>query len=181
MLICVVGRSCSGKDYVGKQICDILGYKMICSYTTRKKRANEENGREHWFVSKIKMWYIKTFKKKDIIAYSKIGKYEYCGLLRNKNDGGVYIIDPNGLKTLNPNIKKKIIYVYCDEYERNNRAKKRSDYNKFSQRNLAEDSQFKEFEVCNSNWDMIIDTTENKPPFNNERKEILKKWSNLYL
>ena len=98
-----------------------------------------------------------------VIAYTKIGEYEYCALLEDIGDNAIYIIDPHGIEYLKQNFKNqinlKIIYMYCDEYIRRARASTRSDFKiAWEDRNKAEDEQFTEFEM-NRPWDLLIDNS----------------------
>lgn len=51
-LITITGPSGAGKDTVARMLSDFVGYKVICSYTTRPKREGEIDGVEHHFVEK---------------------------------------------------------------------------------------------------------------------------------
>ena len=58
-IICLLGETASGKDTIAKYITKTLDIKQVVSYTTRPIRSNEQNGREHWFISKEEMAEIK--------------------------------------------------------------------------------------------------------------------------
>ena len=137
-IICIVGRTSSGKDYISKRLSTILNYPLVVSHTTRPKRDNETNGVEHWFDTKEE--FDALMQNNTVIAYTKIGEYEYCALLEDIGDNAIYIIDPHGIEYLKQNFKDqinlKIIYIYCDEYIRRARASTRSDFKtKWEQRN----------------------------------------------
>jgi guanylate kinase len=160
-IICIVGRTSSGKDYISKRLSTILDYPLVVSHTTRPKRDNETNGVEHWFDNKEE--FDALIQNNTVIAYTKIGEYEYCALLEDIGDNAIYIIDPKGIEYLKQNfkdkIKLKIIYVYCDEYIRKARASTRSDFkDAWEKRNKDEDVQFTEFE-SNRQWDLLIDNS----------------------
>ena len=160
-IICIVGRTSSGKDYISKRLSTILDYPLVVSHTTRPKRDNETNGVEHWFDTKEE--FDDLMQNNTVIAYTKIGEYEYCALLEDIGDNAIYIIDPHGIQHLKQNFKDqinlKIIYIYCDEYIRRARASTRSDFKTaWEDRNKAEDEQFTEFEA-NRPWDLLIDNS----------------------
>ena len=160
-IICIVGRTSSGKDYISKRLSTILDYPLVVSHTTRPKRDNETNGVEHWFDSKEE--FDNLMQNNTVIAYTKIGEYEYCALLEDIGDNAIYIIDPKGIEYLKQNFKDqinlKIIYIYCDEYIRRARASTRSDFkDAWEKRNKDEDAQFTEFEM-NRPWDLLIDNS----------------------
>ena len=160
-ILCTVGRTGSGKNYISERLSTILDYPLVVSHTTRPKRDNETNGVEHWFDSKEE--FDDLMQNNTVIAYTKIGEYEYCALLEDIGDNAIYIIDPHGIEYLKQNFKNqinlKIIYIYCDEYIRRARASTRSDFKtKWEQRNKDEDAQFTEFEA-NRKWNLLIDNS----------------------
>lgn len=160
-LICVVGRSGSGKDTISREMSEILNMPMIVSCTTREKRENETNGVEHWFISKEEM---ENINKEDMLAWTRIGEVEYCARIGDiKDEGSIYIIDPNGLAYLKNKFENKIniitVYIYCDKEVREQRCSKRSDFNNaWKKRNESEDAQFSKFEE-KRNWDILIDNS----------------------
>ena len=160
-ILCTVGRTGSGKNYISERLSTILDYPLVVSHTTRPKRDNETNGVEHWFDTKSE--FDNLMQNNTVIAYTKIGEYEYCALLEDIGDNAIYIIDPHGIEYLKQNFKNqinlKIIYIYCDEYIRRARASTRSDFKtKWEQRNKDEDAQFTEFE-SNRKWNLLIDNS----------------------
>ena len=160
-IICIVGRTSSGKDYISKRLSTILDYPLVVSHTTRPKRDNETNGVEHWFDSKEE--FDTLMQNNTVIAYTKIGEYEYCATLEDIEDNCIYVIDKNGIDYLKKNfsdkIKLYIIYIYCDDYIRKSRASVRSDFcTEWDKRNKNEDAQFTEFEA-NRKWNLLIDNS----------------------
>lgn len=145
MLLCIMGKSGSGKDYIANKISKDFNIPILVTYTTRDKRINEINGREHWFISKEEMENIK--KNKEMIAYTKIGDIEYCGLYEDIKDKDIiYIIDPNGVEYLMekyPNIDIRVMYVYADNKTRKKRAMNRDkkDYKKEYRRRVKEEKE----------------------------------------
>ena len=160
-ILCTVGRTGSGKNYISERLSTILDYPLVVSHTTRPKRDNETNGVEHWFDTKEE--FDTLIQNNTMIAYTKIGEYEYCALLEDIGDNAIYIIDPHGIEYLKQNFKDqinlKVIYIYCDEYIRRARASTRSDFKiAWEDRNKAEDEQFTEFE-SNRPWNLLIDNS----------------------
>ena len=51
-IICLLGKSCSGKDTIYKKLLADTSLELVplVSYTTRPKRAGEEEGREYHFT-----------------------------------------------------------------------------------------------------------------------------------
>ena len=160
-LICVVGRSGAGKDYIAKRLSIILNYPLVVSHTTRPKRKKEKNGVEHWFDTKEE--FQNVLDTQTLIAYTKIGEYEYCATLEDIQDNCIYIIDVNGIKYLREHFNDKVnivvIYIYCDKELRKARASERSDYmTAWAKRDKAEDRQFTEFEM-DREWDCFINNS----------------------
>lgn len=138
-------------------------YNFVVSYATRPMRSYETQGFQHIFISEETADKILVDSDK-IIAYTKIGDngYRYFvteDCLVGKN---IYIIDPNGIKTIKENHKEyknrlKVIYIYAPDDIRDQRAKdSRSDYNtEYKKRCINEENQFTEFEM-NKDYDILI-------------------------
>lgn len=176
VIIAIIGRSGVGKDFITKKLMNDLHMSAVTSLTTRPKRENETDGVEHWFVGKHD--FDKIMNEAKVLAYTKIGEYEYCAIYETLNVFSLYIIDPMGLKDLKErvgdDVSIKTIYVKCDKEIRRQRASKRSDFEKeWENRNKAEDEQFKEMEE-NENWDLIIDTS-NDLTDNNDYWKFIQK------
>lgn len=179
-IIAIAGRTSSGKDYIAKRLSTILDYPLVVSHTTRPIRLNEINGVEHWFD--LKEEFQNVLDNQTVIAYTKIGEYEYCATLEDIEDNCIYVIDYDGIKYLQEHFKDqinlKIIYIYCDEYIRRARASIRSDFKiAWEDRNKAEDEQFTEFE-SNRSWDLLIDNSYanlNMDSVKKQVKKVLKK------
>lgn len=70
-LITIIGPSGAGKDTVALMLSAILGYDVLCSYTTRPMREGEVDGKEHHFVKECNV------PKSEMLAYTRYGNYEY--------------------------------------------------------------------------------------------------------
>lgn len=120
-MILIVGKTRSGKDTIARILKEQHEVEPIVSFTTRAKRANEEDGREHWFISKEKMQEIKD--SGEMIAYTINDKtgIEYCATYSNLDPKRwySYIINPNGIRYFMAHMPKDlfihIIYCDCDE------------------------------------------------------------------
>ena len=71
-IVCLVGDSGSGKTFASLHLQEVLNWNSIVSYTTRKKREDEVNGREHWFVTDKEVP-----DKSKMCAYTMFGGYQY--------------------------------------------------------------------------------------------------------
>lgn len=106
-LITIIGPSGAGKDTVALMLSAILGYDVLCSYTTRPMREGEVDGKEHHFVKKCDV------QKSEMLAYTRYGNYEYWTEKKQINGTAIYVIDEKGLMELMERFPKvKIISVY---------------------------------------------------------------------
>ena len=157
-LYLIVGRTASGKDSLTRAIAEKYGFKILSSYATRPKRPGETN--EHIFISPEDV----SKYQDDIVAYTKIGDYEYFSTKQQLLESDFYIIDPNGVKYMQdkikdiPNLELHIVYIAADYVTRKHRAlSNRKDKEiAFNQRCIAEEDQFIDFE-CNQGWNKRIE------------------------
>ena len=108
LLITITGPSGAGKDTLAHILQSVLDCNIIVSYTTRPMREGEEDGREHHFVSHCDV------SRKDMIAYTCYGGYEYWATKDQIGQCSVYIIDEDGLRYFSrhhPNIPVLKIYI----------------------------------------------------------------------
>ena len=160
MMILIVGRTSSGKDYFAERLTE-KGLKMVKSYSTRPKRTPDED--THIFVTPEEAAQIT-----DKAATTVINGYEYFGTAQQVKDNDIYIIDPNGLYELTGNMPDEnflVVYVSADPVVRRQRAIARampSDLSEFDEegkkqledeiaatfdsRSADEDGQFSAFE-----------------------------------
>lgn len=148
----IVGESASGKDSFVNKICKELGYKQLISYATRPKRDNE--GDTHIFISSEEV----NQYADDMIAYTKIGEYEYFATVKQLYQSDFYVIDPNGVdymkfitqyKGVN-DIRFITIYINTPEDIRKDRAinVRKDDKEVYLNRSINELSQFSNFKAC---------------------------------
>lgn len=153
----VIGRSGSGKDTLVNYMCQKYGLKKLKSYTTRPPRQNEED--THIFISPED---VQKYRD-DIIAYTKIGEFEYFATKSQLKDINFYIIDPKGIQDLEkiPNLKEEFsfikLFIYLPEKERKKRIALRGDSEEaFLKRQEGEKQQFDNFELQTDLFDYAI-------------------------
>ena len=153
----VIGRSGCGKDTLVNYMCQKYGLKKLKSYTTRPPRQNEED--THIFISPEE---VKKYQD-DIIAYTKIGEFEYFATKSQLKDINFYIIDPKGVQVLEniPNLKEEFsfikLFIYLPEKERKKRIALRGDSEEaFLKRQEGEKQQFDNFELQTDLFDYAI-------------------------
>lgn len=162
VLICLMGRTASGKDTLASKLCERTGLRQIISYTTRERRVNE--GNTHIFISDEE--YNAMESAGQIAAFTQIGPYKYCCTIDQLYNNDVYVIDPIGvqhLRELNlPNLRLITVYVNTPDDIRKERAlnKRGDDRLTFMKRDMAEREQFRlmlrnaDFDYAISNIDM---------------------------
>lgn len=161
-IYCIVGESGSGKDSLVRYTIDKYKldpeFRPIVSFTDRPKRDNETDGVQHHFISSSEFDDITM--NKEVIAYTKIGKYRYMTIKDNFNNGNIYVIDPKGLKDFKRDYDDKydIVTIYIDTpYKvRKQRVSERSDSDKFMDRSKSEKQMFDDFRKYRD-YDYIID------------------------
>ena len=50
-MICLIGKTASGKDTIAKELVNKYGYKRIVTYTTRPIRDGEKEGVNYYYIS----------------------------------------------------------------------------------------------------------------------------------
>ena len=145
-MIYIVGRTCSGKDTVAKEMCDRYGLKQVVSYTDKPIRTDQTEGVEHYFVDRYDMDYILFYK--EIFACTQIGDYRYCATKEECDSKDIYIIDPKGIEDIELQDDDIILYIHISADNRKKRAELRGDeHEKLIKRMSDEDEQFTEFEM----------------------------------
>jgi len=146
VLLCVMGRSASGKDTLTQKLCERTGLKQIISYTTRERRINE--GETHIFI--LDDEYKQLEDSGQIAAFTQIGKYKYCCTIDQLYENDIYVIDPVGvgnLRKLNlPNLRLVTVFINVPDSVREERAlnKRGDDKMKWRVRNRNEADQFRQ-------------------------------------
>lgn len=157
VLLCLLGRSASGKDTLASKLCERTGLKQIISYTTRERRVNE--GETHIFISEDE--YQALEDSGQIAAFTQIGQYKYCCTIEQLYDNDVYVIDYDGLKHLRelnlPNLRLVTVFINVPDVIREERAlnKRGDDKSKWRVRNFAEHKQFNDM-LKNAEFDYAV-------------------------
>lgn len=161
VLLCVLGRTGSGKDSVTNKLCDRTGLKAITSYTTRPRRENE--GEAHIFTTEEVYEQMKA--EGVVAAYTNIAGYYYWTTIDQLYDNDIYIIDYRGVQTLRelnlPGIRFVTVFINVPDKVREERAlnQRKDDKVKFRTRNFAEREQFREM-LKNADFDYAVSNIE---------------------
>lgn len=157
VLLLILGKTASGKDFLTNKLCERTGLKQLISYTTRERRVGE--GDTHIFASEEDYERMQSDGK--IAAFTQIGAYKYWATTDQLYETDCYIIDYLGLKKLReldlPNLRLVTIFINTPDDVREYRALKqrKDDKVKFRSRSFAEREQFREMQK-NADFDYAI-------------------------
>lgn len=146
VLLCVLGKTASGKDSLVNKLCERTGLKAVTSYTTRPRRINESD--THIFTTEDVYERIKSEGK--VAAYTEIAGHYYWTTIDQLYENDVYIIDYRGVQTLRelnlPNLRLVTVFINTPDKIREERAltKRKDDKIAFRKRSLDEAAQFRE-------------------------------------
>lgn len=110
MIIVLLGASGSGKSTIENELATHHGFEKIISYTTRKIRDREINGKDYFFTDN------NTFKNminSNVFAeYDEYSQGRLYGTLKSDYlDGNkVVVLTPNGLRQLKQNCPQENIF-----------------------------------------------------------------------
>lgn len=188
-IVCLMGKSCSGKDTVFKLLKDDkdLNLKAVVTYTTRPKRDNETDGAEYFFVDE---------KKLNSFGSRIIEKRTYntvCGLWHyaTVDDGQIDLKSGNYIMIVTLESFQKIkyyfgenniipVYIDLDDGIRLERAlnrerqQKKPDYNEMCRRFLADNEDFSAEKIEQSGIKKFYINTVLKDCFNSIKEDVLE-------
>ena len=148
VLFCIVGPSGCGKSTITEKL-NKLGYKSPNSYTTRPMRYPNESG--HTFITQEEFDNLQN-----MVAYTHFNGYDYGVTKEMLDDCDIYIVDPDGIKSLRQNYNNfKVIGLQLDKRICIERMKNRGDSLADIQKRITNDDiMFNNFtDIC----DYIID------------------------
>ena len=161
VLLCILGKTASGKDFLTNKLCERTGFKPLISYTTRERRVNE--GETHVFA--IEEDFEQMLDMGEIATFTQIGNNKYWVTFNQLYEADCYIIDYLGLKRLKehnlPGLRLVTVYINTPDAVREERAlnQRKDDRAKFRARSLAEREQFRDM-LKNADFDYSISNIE---------------------
>lgn len=183
-VICIIGKTSTGKDTIAKYLESKYGVSPVVSYTTRPARAGETDGKEHFFVSEDTMKCIRD--EEDVIAYTKFNDTEYCATLGSLGTDRVksYIIDPVGYDYLVKNFGTKLniisLYIKASNKVIIDRALKRGDSTEAVLKRLHNESKmFDDFEKSGV-FDYLINSEGSRQDVTAQVDKVMHDSEKLY-
>jgi len=144
-MLCLVGKTCSGKDIIKKELLK-LGMKPVVTTTTRPMRDGEIQDITYHFISKSEF---KRLKEQNYFAetasYNTVhGEWYYGSSYKDldNHENKVVILNPDGIENLRKKINMGdwyIVHVYCSDDVIMRRLKARGDNPKEAERRLEAD------------------------------------------
>lgn len=106
-MIVLIGASASGKTEVAKEIIKKYQFKKIITYTTRKKRDGEVEGKDYYFISKEE--FIKKQLNDQFIETTIYHNNYYGTAFKDADRNKVLIVDVNGANKIYQLLKDKVM------------------------------------------------------------------------
>ena len=124
MIIVLLGASSSGKSTIEHELSTHHGFEKIISYTTRKPRENEVNGKDYYFVDDE---IFREVLNRDLFAeHDEYSQNRLYGTLKSDYIDGdkVVVLTPNGLRQLKNNLPNGDIFTVLVEASLGTRVKR---------------------------------------------------------
>lgn len=175
-MICILGKTCSGKTTIVDELVKNYGFKKITTYTTRPMREGEINHKDYHFINnkefmdKIREDFFAEWKT----YATKQGIWHYGVSLQdiiNSDDKSIIIITPEGFRDLRErfNFNCFSLYIDCDENTLKDRLIGRGDNPDEAARRLKADNV--DFKHVEKDVDITIS---NNGHINNVVRNIIK-------
>ena len=154
LLLCLIGKSGSGKSTIAERLNRRFGYVQAKSYTTRPVRVDDGNDiNTHTFITREQ---IADFQD-DIVAYNEYNNNAYFVTRKMLEGCNLYVVDKEGLIQLYKNYHGKdilAIYIDCDSSIASRRMAERGDTDEQIMKRLQYDE--KAFANCQELCDFVI-------------------------
>lgn len=160
IILCLIGKSASGKTFVRDKLVKECGYKSLVTFTSRPPRKNEKQDITYRFISKedfeqkIEEGFFAEWKKYD----TEQGVWYYGTALTDcydADDDTVTILTPDGVRDLQAiEIPMVVIYLYSNLNTIKQRLSIRGDNQKEVERRMKAD--IKDFNGAEMLADRIV-------------------------
>jgi guanylate kinase len=185
IVVVLSSPSGAGKTTLVKKIAQENNFKISISYTTRKSRTNEVNGKDYFFISEEE--FKSLIKNKEFLEYAKVFE-NYYGSSKsqvfenlNKGENVIFDIDWQGTEQIKKQkLNYKLITFFIlppSKSELFNRLKNRD----MKDKNIVEErmKQFNEDIKQWGNYDFVIINDDLEKCYNEIIRFINKKIKNL--
>lgn len=159
MLVVLLGKTCSGKTTIAKELEMKHGFHRIITTTSRHMRKGEKQDVDYHFITEEE--FLKRIKENYFIEYKSYNTPSgtwYYGTTRESlsdledNKNYVIVLTPDGYRNID--VPCKSIYVYANNSTIINRLKKRKDKKDSPQRRLEHDNE--DFRGVENTVDQIV-------------------------
>lgn len=146
-LLCLIGKTASGKSTLADMLEAKEGYTSIVSYATRPPRSENEKG--HIFVNDDVYNSMKATNS--VAVETQIGPYKYWTTLDQLYENDIYVVDPIGYAQLvaldAPDLHVFSVYVNTPDAIRSARALdlRQDNASAFRKRDIDEREEFRDF------------------------------------
>ena len=166
-IVCLLGKTASGKTTIAKELIDKYGFHNWVSYTTRPMRDGEKDGKDYYFVTDEE--FAQLPNKIDERAYKvydgSVWRYSHTDCYQGRS---IVVVDRKGLEDYRKFYGKENVFaVYIDspddarKFRYFNRQKNDSDYDaiqkEWERRNEDDNKVFND--IKNDDIDMVIFNT----------------------
>lgn len=179
-ILILVGRSCSGKDSIIKELVEKYDYKRLITYTTRPLRNNEINDVTYHFISTeefLKMYIDDVFLEVNYFTVND-GIWFYGSAVddyKRSNEETICIVDPNGLRKIRQNkIPCTAILIDVDDEDILKRQIQRMDDPIEARRRFESDK--RDFECIDSLVDFVVKNNKDIETVVKEIDILHKNW-----
>ena len=154
LLLCLIGKSGSGKSTIAERLNRRFGYVQAKSYTTRPVRVDDGNDiNTHTFITREQI----ADCQDDIVAYNEYNNNAYFVTRKMLEGCNLYVVDKDGLIQLYKNYHDKdilAIYIDCDSSIVAKRMAERGDTDEQIMQRLQYDE--KAFADCQELCDFVV-------------------------
>jgi guanylate kinase len=109
-MLILIGPSASGKTEVAKILISKYGMQRLVTYTTRKKRVGEIDGRDYHFLTVPE--FLKLNAEGEFVETTLYNGNYYGSRKKDVSFEKVVILDPNGLRCYAVKLKGKITAIF---------------------------------------------------------------------